>query len=70
MILADSESERREALAGLLPYQKGDFKGLYEVMGERPVTIRLLDPPLHEFLPRPRLMLISFQNSLESLRRL
>ena len=52
MILADSESERREALAGLLPYQKGDFKGLYEVMGERPVTIRLLDPPLHEFLPK------------------
>ena len=52
MILADSETERREALAGLLPYQKGDFKGLYEVMGERPVTIRLLDPPLHEFLPK------------------
>ncbi len=52
MILADSESERREALAGLLPYQKGDFRGLYEVMGERPVTIRLLDPPLHEFLPK------------------
>lgn len=52
MILADSEAERREALAGLLPYQKGDFKGIYEVMCERPVTIRLLDPPLHEFLPK------------------
>ena len=52
MILADSEAERREALAGLLPYQKSDFKGIYEVMGERPVTIRLLDPPLHEFLPK------------------
>jgi pyruvate,orthophosphate dikinase len=51
MILADNVEERREALAGLLPYQKSDFKGLYEVMEERPVTIRLLDPPLHEFVP-------------------
>lgn len=51
MILADSEVERREALSFLLPYQKGDFKGIYEVMEDRPVTIRLLDPPLHEFLP-------------------
>lgn len=51
MILADSEDERREALSLLLPYQKADFKGIYEVMGDRPVTIRLLDPPLHEFLP-------------------
>ncbi len=52
MILADTEEERREALAGLLPYQKEDFKGIYKAMGERPVTIRLLDPPLHEFLPK------------------
>ncbi len=52
MILADSVEERKEALAGLLPYQKEDFKGIYKVMGERPVTIRLLDPPLHEFLPK------------------
>ncbi len=51
MILADTEEERREALSYLLPYQKADFKGIYEAMGERPVTIRLLDPPLHEFLP-------------------
>lgn len=51
MILAETEEERRTALAKLLPYQKGDFKGIYEVMEERPVTIRLLDPPLHEFLP-------------------
>ena len=51
MILADSEEERREALSFLLPYQKGDFKGIYEAMEERPVTIRLLDPPLHEFIP-------------------
>ena len=52
MILADTEEERREALKGLLPYQKEDFKGIYKAMGERPVTIRLLDPPLHEFLPK------------------
>ena len=52
MILADTVDERKEALAGLLPYQKEDFKGIYKAMGERPVTIRLLDPPLHEFLPK------------------
>ena len=51
MIMADTEAERREALKSLLPYQKGDFKGIYEAMGDRPVTIRLLDPPLHEFIP-------------------
>jgi len=51
MILSDTEEERREALKFLLPYQKGDFKGIYETMGDRPVTIRLLDPPLHEFIP-------------------
>ena len=51
MIVADTESERREALDALLPYQKNDFRGIYEVMKENPVTIRLLDPPLHEFLP-------------------
>ena len=51
MILADTVEERREALSALLPYQKSDFKGIYEVMEDRPVTIRLLDPPLHEFVP-------------------
>ena len=51
MILADTEAQRRAALDKILPMQKGDFKGIYEVMGERPVTIRYLDPPLHEFLP-------------------
>ncbi len=51
MIMADTEAERREALKFLLPFQKGDFKGIYEAMGDRPVTIRLLDPPLHEFIP-------------------
>ncbi len=52
MIMAKSEEERRKALDKLLPYQKGDFKKIYEVMEDRPVTIRLLDPPLHEFLPQ------------------
>ena len=51
MIMSDTVEERREALSFLLPYQKSDFKGIYEEMGERPVTIRLLDPPLHEFIP-------------------
>ena len=51
MILSGTLEGRKEALAKLLPYQKKDFKGLFEVMGEKPVTIRLLDPPLHEFLP-------------------
>ena len=51
MILSDNEDQRRAALRKLLPMQKGDFKGIYKVMQERPVTIRYLDPPLHEFLP-------------------
>ncbi|MCD8036026.1 MAG: pyruvate, phosphate dikinase [Clostridiales bacterium] len=51
MILSDSVEEREEALAGIMPYQKEDFIGIYREMQERPVTIRLLDPPLHEFLP-------------------
>lgn len=51
MILADTEEGRRKALAKLLPYQKEDFKAIYKVMDGLPVTIRLLDPPLHEFLP-------------------
>ncbi len=51
MILSDEENARRAALAKLLPMQRGDFLELFEIMGERPVTIRLLDPPLHEFLP-------------------
>jgi pyruvate,orthophosphate dikinase len=51
MILATSESGRREALAKLLPAQRGDFQQIFEIMAGLPVTIRLLDPPLHEFLP-------------------
>jgi pyruvate,orthophosphate dikinase len=52
MILADDEVGRRRALAKLLPMQKEDFKGILEIMGTVPVTIRTLDPPLHEFLPK------------------
>ncbi len=52
MILAATEEARRDALAHLLPMQREDFIAIFEVMRERPVTIRLLDPPLHEFLPK------------------
>src|SRR5437588_988524 len=51
MILSDDEKSRRTALAKLLPMQRKDFAELFEIMGGLPVTIRLLDPPLHEFLP-------------------
>lgn len=51
MILSRTVQEREKALNALIPYQKGDFKALYEVMEGRPVTIRFLDPPLHEFVP-------------------
>ncbi|MBD3310512.1 pyruvate, phosphate dikinase [Candidatus Woesearchaeota archaeon] len=52
MILAKDEEGRKAALDKLLPYQKDDFKGLFKVMDKLPVIVRLLDPPLHEFLPK------------------
>ncbi|KRU25222.1 pyruvate phosphate dikinase [Clostridium sporogenes] len=52
MILAKTEAQRRKALGKLLPMQREDFVGIYEAMVEKPVTVRLLDPPLHEFLPK------------------
>lgn len=52
MIIADSLEQRKAALEKILPMQREDFIGIFEAMGERPVTIRLLDPPLHEFLPQ------------------
>ena len=52
MILSDDEAGRRAALAKLLPMQRGDFEALFEVMNGYPVTVRLLDPPLHEFVPQ------------------
>ncbi|MFP4227258.1 MAG: pyruvate, phosphate dikinase [Salinivenus sp.] len=51
MILAEDETDRRDALADLLPYQRDDFREIFRAMDGHPVTIRLLDPPLHEFLP-------------------
>ena len=51
MILSDTTEEREAALNELIPFQKGDFKGIYKAMEGRPVTIRFLDPPLHEFVP-------------------
>ncbi|HEX5214398.1 MAG TPA: pyruvate, phosphate dikinase [Vicinamibacterales bacterium] len=52
MILADNEKDRRAALAKLLPLQRGDFYGVFKAMHGSPVTIRTIDPPLHEFLPK------------------
>ena len=51
MILSDTVEEREKALAELIPYQKGDFKAMYKVLNGLPMTVRYLDPPLHEFLP-------------------
>lgn len=51
MIVSDTVEGREKALEKLFPYQKEDFVGIYKAMGDRPVTVRLLDPPLHEFLP-------------------
>ena len=62
MILADDEAGRRAALDKLFPMQKEDFVGIFRVMGERPVTIRLLDPPLHEFLPHTEQEILSVSN--------
>jgi pyruvate, orthophosphate dikinase len=58
MILAETYGERKDALAELLPMQQGDFEGIFEAMRGYPVTIRLLDPPLHEFLPDKEELLV------------
>src|SRR5688500_19309330 len=52
MILADNETDRRKALDELLPLQRNDFYGVFKAMHGEPVTIRTIDPPLHEFLPK------------------
>ncbi len=64
MILADDEAGRRRALAKLLPIQRGDFADLFEIMSGLPVTIRLLDPPLHEFLPHTEAEILEVATSL------
>ena len=58
MITAQTKEARQEALDQLLPMQQGDFEGIFEVMGGLPVTIRLLDPPMHEFLPNKEELLV------------
>ena len=74
MIVARDESGRRRALAKLLPMQRGDFEGIFEAMDGFPVTIRLLDPPLHEFLPHggeeTKLLARTLQLSREELTRI
>jgi pyruvate,orthophosphate dikinase len=60
MILADTKEQREEALNKILPMQRGDFEGIFTAMEGRPVTIRFLDPPLHEFLPKSAAILTSF----------
>jgi len=62
MILAHTEPERRDALKKLLPMQRADFVGLFKAMESLPVTIRLLDPPLHEFLPQREELLVEIQH--------
>jgi pyruvate, orthophosphate dikinase len=62
MILADNEKDRRESLKRLLPMQRADFVGLFKAMGSLPVTIRLLDPPLHEFLPSREDLLVEISH--------
>jgi pyruvate,orthophosphate dikinase len=66
MIVADDEAQRQVALDKLLPMQRADFRGLFETMAPMPVTIRLLDPPIHEFLPTERQLL----NDIEQLKHL
>ncbi len=66
MIVAESEGQRQAALDKLLPMQRADFKELFEAMAPYPVTIRLLDPPIHEFLPAEQ----QLQDELENLRHL
>lgn len=58
MILANTKEEQSRALAHLEEYQKSDFKLLFAFMAGKPVTIRLLDPPLHEFMPREEIDII------------
>ena len=59
MILADTEAERRAALDALLPLQRDDFYGVFKAMKGQPVTIRLIDPPLHEFLPKREELMVA-----------
>ncbi len=65
MIMAESEEQRRAALNKLLPYQRADFKGIFTAMQGLPVTVRLLDPPLHEFIPHEESILADLADRLD-----
>ncbi|MDR1058950.1 MAG: pyruvate, phosphate dikinase [Treponema sp.] len=65
MIVAETEGERKEALAKILPLQQKDFFGIFKAMEGRPVTIRLLDPPLHEFIPHTKKEIVELANYLK-----
>ncbi len=65
MILSDDEEGRRKALKKLLPMQRGDFEGIFKAMAGKPVTIRLLDPPLHEFLPHENKHIVELAKEME-----
>ena len=65
MILSKSKSDRKKALSKLLPYQKNDFIEIFKIMNSLPVTVRLLDPPLHEFLPKTENEINEVAKSLE-----
>lgn len=65
MIIADNIEQRKAALEKILPMQREDFIGIFEAMGDRPVTIRLLDPPLHEFLPHDDEAIIDLANEMK-----
>ena len=66
MILADNEKDRRAALKKLLPMQRADFVGLFKAMESLPVTIRTIDPPLHEFLPKREDLLVEIQHLVDT----
>ncbi len=66
MILADNEKDRRAALKKLLPMQRSDFAGLFKAMESLPVVIRLIDPPLHEFLPKREDLLVEIQHLVDT----
>ncbi len=66
MILAETLEGRKKALAKILPMQRSDFRALFEIMDSRPVTIRLLDPPLHEFLPQDESDIIEIAKELNT----
>jgi pyruvate,orthophosphate dikinase len=69
MIVAETQAERQIALDKLLPIQREDFKGIFKIMSPRPVTIRLLDPPIHEFLPTEHLLVEDLEH-LHNLREI